>query len=196
MNKFIFLLLFLYGICFAQDEGYLKFKTTEQWVIEIEDSLTFTSDQVLQIRSGLYHFVARPQIAYRWPVILIKDQVDIMAGDTTYYKLSKDKSLVQNSPYNFTPRITSYNNRNYQPSSTNYRQMKTGLIVSAIAANWLAFYFKRLADDNYSKYQSASSISTIKTYYDRAGRFDDFSSIMLGISAAALSGYIYMALTE
>lgn len=195
MNKFIFI-LFLYSFCFAQDEGYLKFNTTETWVIEIEDSLTIISDQVLMLKSGIYHFVARPQIAYAWPAILVKDQVDIVAGDTTYYKLSKDKSLVQNTPYNYVPKVTSYKNRDYQPVSTHYGQIKSGLIFSAIAANWLAFYLKRQADANYSKYQSASSISAIKQYYDRAGKFDDASSILLGISATALCGYIYMVLTE
>jgi len=196
MNKVLFILL-LYGLSFAQDFGYIQFESEKTWVIEINDTL-ITSNHTTRIETGIYNIKARPQISYSWPAINIESEVTVESGDTTYFRLTTDKSSVIKNINISTelPKTTSYQNLDYQPSSPAYPKIKTGLLITSIAANWLAFYLKREADRSYVKYNRASAISDINKFYDLAGDFDNASSIMLGISAAALSGYIYIALTE
>jgi len=194
--KKVVLVLLISQISFAQDFGYLKFEASSPWMIQVDDTL-ITSKDILTLKSGAYKYTARPQISYSWPSIEIENVITISAGDTAIVQLSADKSTTSALiPDNKLPKTTSYQGRDYHPESNSYPKLKTGLLLTSVAANWLAFYFKRQADDNYSKYGHAASISGIRKYYERAGNFDDASTIMLSISAAALSGYIYIALSE
>ena len=195
MSKIIFILL-LCSFCFAQDWGYLKFDAEETWIIEINDTL-ITSNNVIIIESGDYILKARPQISYSWPAIKIEDEIIIEAGDTTYFQLSVDKSITNNVNINSDlPKTTSYTNMNYHPNSSRYPKLKTGLLITSVAASWLAFYLKRQADKNYAKYGRASSGSDINKFYDLAGNFDNASTVAITISAVVLTSYIYIALTE
>jgi len=110
--------------------------------------------------------------------------------------LKSENSNAQNLAIYTQPKITSYSENGYQPSLRKHEKLKTGLIFSAIAANWFSFYLKRQADDYYKKYRSASDLSKINNSYDKSKQFDTYSSILLGVSAAALSSYIYLTLTE
>jgi hypothetical protein len=185
-----------WGFCFSQDSGYIKFDSQETWIIEINDTL-ITSNEVLKINSGTYAFSARPQISYSWPAVYNEGKISVSTNDTTHFTLSKDKSVADNVALNTSlPKTTSYKDLDYHPQSYQYPKLKTGLLITSVAANWLAFYLKRQADNNYRKYGRASSISELNKYYDLAGDFDTASTVMLSISATALAGYIYIALTE
>jgi len=194
--KHCLLVFLLWGFAYSQDNGFIKFDSQETWVIEINDTL-ITSNDVLKINNGTYTFSARPQISYSWPAIYIEGEISISVNDTTHYTLTKDKSEADNIALNTSlPKTTSYKGLDYQPQSYQYPKLKTGLLITSVAANWLAFYLKRQADNNYRKYGRASSISELNKYYDLAGDFDTASTAMLSVSAAALAGYIYIALSE
>lgn len=193
--KFYLILLFI-GLCSAQENGYADFLSDKNWVIEINDTL-INSNQLLSIKEGTYKFKARPQLSYSWPAIMVESEISILSGDTTFFQLSSEKSTVQTPNFlSNLPKTTSYKNLNYKPNSLGYPKLKTGLLITSIATSWLAFYFKRAADSNYRKYTYSSSQAGIKKYYDRATNFDNVSNLTLMVSAAALSGYIYIALTE
>jgi len=195
MNKVI-LILTICSFSFGQEHGYVKFDAEEIWVIEINDTLIISED-VVKIESGVYRFKSRPQISYSWPSISVESEIKIEPGDTTYFQLAAHKSIASNVNSNPTfPKTTSYKELNYHPNLSRYPKLKTGLLITSIAANWLAFYLKREADNNYNKYGQASSNSDINKFYDRASNFDNASSVALTISAMALTGYIYIALTE
>lgn len=65
------------------------------------------------------------------------------------------------------------------------------LIISSIAANWLSFHLKRKADIFYNQYQQSSSLTRMDHYYEKAARYDRYSTIMLGVSLSTLTIYIY-----
>ncbi|MGD9486733.1 MAG: hypothetical protein AB7W47_01805 [Calditrichaceae bacterium] len=76
------------------------------------------------------------------------------------------------------------------------RLVKPGLVITAITSNWLSFYLKRIADDHYDSYKSTSNLSDMRRNYNKAKDFDNYSSIALGISAAALSTYLYLLIFD
>ncbi|KAA3617240.1 MAG: hypothetical protein D8M58_03360 [Calditrichaeota bacterium] len=196
MNKLCLLFIFFASGLFAQnDPGFVRFEANETWVIEINDSL-IQSGTINELSAGSYKFNARPQISYSWPALFIEDTLQVIPYDTVVFVLSTDKSIVKNKLIQKKPKLTSYPENGYQPPIMKRTKLKSGLLISAIAANWLSFYLKRQADDNYKNYRSASNLSKINNYYDRSKQFDNYSSIMLGISVAALSSYIYISLTE
>ena len=197
MIKLLLIVVVCLSSLFAQNmSGFIKYEGNENWIIEINDSLTVQSNTITNLPVGSYKFKARPQISYSWPSIIIEDTIEIHQADTLLFFLSAENSIAQPSPVHTLPKITSYPENGYQPSIRKNTKLKTGLIISAIAANWLSFYFKREADDYYKSYRSASNLSKINDFYDKSRQFDTYSSIMLGISATALSGYIYLSLTE
>ena len=102
------LILLLFGFSHAQNTGYIIFDSPETWVIEINDTLIISTD-TLKINSGTYLFKARPQISYSWPAIHIEGELSVNANDTTYYKLSKDKAISENSAFNTKTWIISRN---------------------------------------------------------------------------------------
>jgi hypothetical protein len=188
MKKWLLVCL-IYSISFAQNYGYVKFESDKTWIIEINDSL-LTSPCLLEIES-------RPQISYVWPALSIDSSITITTGDTSYYRLAADISNSNTGDINMDLAETKvYKEADYQPQSQSYSKLKTGLLIGAIAANWVSFYLKRQADDNYSKYTHASNMDAINRYYDRAADFDKASTLMLSLSAAVLTGYIYLSLSE
>lgn len=77
-----------------------------------------------------------------------------------------------------------------------HSRLKTKFLFlsGAVAAHWLAFYFKNIADDNYIKYTRTSNPQLMEKYWDKTQKYDRFSEISLGISYAFLSGLIYTVL--
>ncbi|MGD9898170.1 MAG: hypothetical protein AB7T22_03485 [Calditrichaceae bacterium] len=76
------------------------------------------------------------------------------------------------------------------------RLIKPGLVITAITSNWLSFYLKRMADDHYDSYRNTSNLSDMRRNYNKAKDFDNYSSIALGVSAAALSTYLYLLIFD
>lgn len=68
------------------------------------------------------------------------------------------------------------------------------LIAGTVAAHWMAFYFKNLADDNYEKYLVTGNPNLMNKYWDNTQKYDRISDISLGISYAFLGGLIYTVL--
>lgn len=76
------------------------------------------------------------------------------------------------------------------------RYIKPALLATAVAANWASFYIKRKADDYYDIYRETSNLNRMERYYNRAGDYDVYANIMLGVSAAALTAYFYYLMTD
>ncbi len=198
MNRFVLLLLgfiLFNSICYGQGDGFIKFPDTRIWVIQINDSL-HSSDQIISLKPGKYLLKARPQISYSWPGIYVEDELIISAADTLFYSLEKNISHNEDNLNLQQLSNTSYINnevvQNYKVKS----YLKDGILMGAVAANWLSFYMKRLSDSYYSDYKNASSASGIKKYKNKFKDFDLYSQITLGLSSALLTGYIYLTLTE
>ncbi len=197
MIKILFIILLSIGFCLAQTKtGFVIFSGDEKWVIQLADSLTIDSGEVISLDEGNYKFKARPQISYSWPTVLVEGTLDIHNTDTLVYRLSVENSSVKDSLFSQLPNRTDYSKGVYLPAIQKHSKLKTSLILSALAANWLSFYLKRQADDYYKDYRRASSLAKLNNYYTKTRDFDVYSNIMLGISAAALSSYIYLTLTE
>jgi hypothetical protein len=67
-------------------------------------------------------------------------------------------------------------------------------LTGTVAAHWLAFYFKNLADDNFEKYLTTGNPNLMSKYWNNTQKFDRYSNISLGISYAFLGGLIYTVL--
>lgn len=183
---------------FGQEEnGVLNFKSDEIWVITLNDSLHVLSSDTLKLHAGTYYIKARPQISYNWPARFISDSLHVYAHKTTTYILNKKTTQAESSikplvteplPYEPTFRLI--------PESEKNTTLKGGLLVTAIAANWLAFYLNREADKSYDKYLNASSSGAINKYWDQAQTLDTATQTLVGISAGALLGYIYLIWAE
>jgi hypothetical protein len=197
MNKILMVIIVCLNSVFAGNgSGFVKFNGSESWVIEIGDSLSIQTDTITSLPTGSYTFKARPQISYNWPAVLIEETIEIHQGDTLNYYLSAEKSNAPSFSAQTLPKTTTYSETGFQPSIRKHTSLKTGLIISVIAANWLSFYLKREADDYFRDYKSASNLSKINNFYDKSKQFDRYSNIMLGISTVALSSYIYLTLTD
>ncbi len=172
------------------------------WVIELNDEqILVPNDTTLKVDDDMIIIRAQPQINYTWPSIFLSDTLNFSTHDTVFYLLDKrlskgnDKSIriAEESEIisNQMPDIKTYGSDN-----KNYKWIKNSLIISAVVTNWLSFYMKNRADDSYEKYKSASSLDKIDKYYKRTTLYDNYSNVLLGVSLATLSGYIYMTLTE
>ena len=73
---------------------------------------------------------------------------------------------------------------------------KEGFVVLSVISSWAAFYFKREADQNYSKYLSSGNPAKIEKYYNATQRYDTFSDISIGVSLGALSTYMYFLIFD
>ena len=203
--RLYFLLLLLLGLSnnaaaqVEKESGYLSLPDKEAWQIQIDDSLiNKNSYEYLPLPPGKHTLKASPINNKNWSITSQLHQFDIQAAETLRidlklqkYKLSQIHDLHKtNIPVNIQNQFSS------KKPSVFKRCLKPGLIVTAIAANWTSFYLKRRADDFYDKYNATSSVSRMNHYYDKSVEFDVYSSIMLGVSATALSTYIYLLLTD
>jgi hypothetical protein len=65
------------------------------------------------------------------------------------------------------------------------------LLTGTVVTNWLAFYLKNLADENYEKYQTTGNPQLMNTYWNKTQKYDRLSDISIGISYAFLGGLIF-----
>jgi len=196
----LFLSFMLSTHLIGQDKGYLALPDSLNYQISINDSVIVyspDSQMVIALQTGEHILKISPindKSWYTMPGIL---PVYIHSAETLTVDYSQIISLKYENT-NFHTINLHQNNIEYQPVKESFFQenLKPGLIITAIAANWAAFYLKREADDFYSEYQHTSSVSQMNYYYDKAADFDRYSTIMLGVSLAALSAYLYMLLSE
>jgi hypothetical protein len=64
-------------------------------------------------------------------------------------------------------------------------------LTGTVAAHWVAFYFKNVADDNYNKYLKTTNPDLMTHYWDKTQKYDRMSDVSLVVSYAFLSGLIY-----
>lgn len=107
--------------------------------------------------------------------------------DTPIFQISHiqtlEDSLIQHRNPSVLNRISdSFGNVHY----------RKGLLATTIIANWGAFYLKRRGDDYYQDYLKAGSKSQIQYNYDKANQFDNYATIALVVSGAALSAYLWL----
>ncbi len=181
----------------SAQEGYVHLKGEETWIIQLNDMTFQAGDTLLVVAEGKSVLTARPLLNYSWPGILLKDTLNVRAADTLLVELNaararpvaarKADTMTVNRPYSPT----------FERETPAWRgKVKTGLIITAVAGNWLSFYLKRQADDAYDRYRSASDLGRINDAYDKTLLYDDLSAATLGIATAALSAYIYLELTD
>ncbi len=188
--------LFLQNTVMAQN-GYIRFDANEPWTVSFDDSCSIRSDSVLTLPAGTYALIARPRWDYDWPGTTVRDSLRIHAGDTLTFKLRRSDGRVESAKLGFTAPIKNMGPLLMRQSHPRYsKNLKRGILIGAIAANWVGFYLKRRADRYYSRYQSANSLSQIRQNYHRSKQFDNISSAFLGLSVSALGTYIYLLFTE
>ena len=73
---------------------------------------------------------------------------------------------------------------------------KEGFVVVSLVSSWAAFYFKREADKNYSKYLREGNPVLMNQYFDKTNRFDTYSDISISISVASLGTYMYFLIFD
>lgn len=193
----IFLMtLFLQNSVMAQ-HGYIRFDVHEPWAVSIDDSCTIRSDSVLTLPVGPHVLIARPRWDYNWPGTSVRDSMRISAGDTLTFKLRRTGPGMQPPKIGYTLPIQNVRSRFFKGNQARYsKNLKRGILIAAIAANWIGFYLKRRADRYYSRYQSANSLSQIRQNYRRSRQFDNISSAFLALSVSAAGTYIYLIFTE
>lgn len=198
MNKFFIIIcafIYLNTLIHAQQKGFIKFSDQKIWLVQIDDSL-YTSNTIIEVNPGTFSLKARPQISYSWPSIYVEDEIEVTTNDTVFYSLEKNVSVYESSLSQAAPTITLYSNKNILPNISDTSYLKDGLILGAIATNWLSFYLKRIADSHYGKYKKAGSSADIRKHKNNFRDFDLYSQIGLGVSSALLTGYIYFTLFD
>ncbi len=84
-----------------------------------------------------------------------------------------------------------------EQSSFTYALFHTNLkkkflfLTGTLVNNWLAFYFKNVADAHYERYLRTSDPAAMERYWNEAKKYDRYSDITLGVSYLFLSGLIY-----
>ena len=188
--------IFLQNNVIAQ-HGYIHFDANEPWTVSIDDSCTIPSDSILTLPVGTHALIARPRWDYNWPGTSVRDSLQISAGDTLTFKLRRTAPGMQPPKIGYTPPLQNVRSQFFKRNQPRYsKNLKRGILIGAIAANWIGFYLKRRADRYYSRYQSANSLSQIRQNYRRSQQFDNISSAFLGLSVSALGTYIYLIFTE
>ncbi len=154
-------------------------------------------DSVLKIAKSLF---ALPSGSQKLKIMFLNDKrwnnwsvdttLHIQPADTLFLKklttVNKIMTPFQIIPLHFTQEKSHFLKQSVKP----------GLATLAVLSNWTSFYLKRKADDYYRDYQRASDLKKINKFYAKTQNFDAFSNIMLGVSAASLSTFLYLMITE
>ncbi len=97
-------------------------------------------------------------------------------------RLEKDASYVEEEP---RPRLLGI------LPQRNVRS-KFALLTATVATHWVSFYFKNVADHNYSKYSRNADPVQRDKFWNRTRKYDRLSEITLGVSYASLAGLVYL----
>lgn len=73
---------------------------------------------------------------------------------------------------------------------------KEGFVLVSVLSSWAAFYFKREADKNYSRYLSEGNSSKMNKYFDNTKRFDTYSDISLSVSITSIGTFMYFLIFD
>lgn len=101
--------------------------------------------------------------------------------------------LVYLEPINLTEHGEENNSFTYSLLHTRIKS-KFLFLTGSVVSHWLAFYFKNLADDNFSRYLTTGNPQLMQKYWKNTQKYDRWSDISLGVSYAFLGGLIYTVL--
>jgi hypothetical protein len=73
---------------------------------------------------------------------------------------------------------------------------REGLVVTSLISSWAAFYYKRQADQSYSKYQVTSDSRRRFALWIQTRQHDTFADIAIGVSVTTLSTYFFLLLID
>jgi len=73
---------------------------------------------------------------------------------------------------------------------------REGLIVTSLVSSWAAFYYKRQADQAYSKYQVTSDSRRRFALWNQTRQYDAFAEIAIGVSLTTLGTYFILLLMD
>ena len=184
---------------FLPQKGFLYLTEINGWQVQIDDSLYNVRDSALIELPGGEHFLKIAPVNIKnwyftvqsYPITVYEgDTLEINISDLTYQFLKQQEFTIRHVPEIKTDI--------YPKSKTSFfkRVVQPSLIVTAIAANWASFLSKRKADEFYLKYQQTSELSKMNYYYDKTTEYDRYASVLLGVSAATLSTYLFLLLIE
>ncbi|MBN1408793.1 MAG: hypothetical protein JW956_13435 [Calditrichaceae bacterium] len=188
-------LVLLSSFLFGQT-AYISIPDSGSWQITIDDSLQFiTDDTIIAIMPGKHNLLIQPLNNKNWMTGLQSRDIFVEESDTLRIRpivpSFKRSYLLTDETHQRT--ALSFTHRD-KPGRQRY--IKPALLATAVAANWASFYIKRKADDYYDIYRETSNLNRMERYYNRAGDYDVYANIMLGVSAAALTAYFYYLMTD
>jgi len=73
---------------------------------------------------------------------------------------------------------------------------REGLIVTSLISSWTAFYYKRQADQTYSKYLVVSDSRRRFDLWNQTRHYDTLAEIAIGVSVATLGTYFFLLLID
>jgi hypothetical protein len=73
---------------------------------------------------------------------------------------------------------------------------REGLVVTSLIASWAAFYYKREADQSYSRYRVTSDSRKRFALWNQTRKYDTFAEIAIGVSVATLGTYFFLLLID
>ncbi|MEJ2544764.1 MAG: PQQ-binding-like beta-propeller repeat protein [Calditrichaceae bacterium] len=195
MNAPVFFVLssFLFG-----RTAYISIPDSGLWQITIDDSLNYVAgDTVISILPGKHDIEIQPINNKNWMAeaqswdIFVEDS-DTLIINPIIPSFKKSYLLENESSQNKIKKLMVTRKK----KSKRQKYIKPALLATAVATNWASFYIKRKADDYYDIYRESSDLDRMEKYYNRAGDFDAYANIMLGVSAAALTIYFYYLMTD
>lgn len=190
-------LFMLSGVLFGQS-GYISIPDSGLWQITIDDTLKYIAgDTIISIIPGEHVLEIQPinnknwmSEAQSWDIFVEDSDTLIINPIIPFFR--KSYLLKGESSQNKTQKLIV----THKMTSHRKKYIKPALLATAVATNWASFYIKRKADDYYDVYRETSNLDRMERYYDKAGDYDVYANIMLGVSAAALTAYFYYLLTD
>ena len=73
---------------------------------------------------------------------------------------------------------------------------REGLVVTSLISSWASFYYKRQADQAYSKYQVTSDSRKRFSLWNQTRQYDTFSEIAIAVSVTTLGAYFILLLVD
>jgi hypothetical protein len=194
---FLCVLFVLSGFLFGQT-AYISIPDSRLWQITIDDSLPYiASDTVISIVPGKHNLFMQPINNKNWIIDAKSWEIYVQEAETLKVNpiipSFRNSYLLQDaSDQNKTKKLIVRHKKN----TGRQKYIKPALLATAVATNWASFYIKRKADDYYDIYRETSNLERMEKYYNRAGDYDVYANIMLGVSAAALTMYFYYLMTD
>jgi len=73
---------------------------------------------------------------------------------------------------------------------------REGLVVTSLIASWASFYYKRQADQTYTKYRVTSDSRRRFALWNQTRQYDIYAEIAIGVSVATLGTYFFLLLID